>query len=852
MWDESGTRLRSPHATAESAVMFASTNRADIGPPDLNALQQFPLPLLVLSSQKTVLGATEAVQRLLGWSLGHEWRSKSLVGYSLAQLGVGLPLEQGRGEEDLDTMLDQLARKHMTAGDSTSQFSPQTRGENGLNTTEKHPGGLSAVDATVYETWPEDDWCGTPVLEVLVDVQRDLQSRTMLRAKLCVKIWVTSGVQLFVLTFAKPTVLPSSATLSTAPQTAEKDARKAKKLALLEKMKSAVFEQAGIPTYLFSADETMYYPNQAGKALAGQMEDDNILEHGYQILTRLDVWDETYTRKLDVTEYPGIRLVKTRQNFKEQKYGLIYPDTGKRVRLDLSGDCLYDDVTGEFLGGVVWCRDVTDYTEVIAQQQLEIERGFEERLDYMPNMSWTALPDGEPDYFAKRWYDYTHASRKEALKDIWAQAVHPDDKVALWDSWIQCTRTGEAFTTEARYKRFDGMYRYQLVHGVPQRNEIGEIVRWHGACADIHDLVMQRMEASRLKEQMMTVLSHAEVNLFGFDTQMAVTMLEGSIKWGTQKSSAEKAALVGGELVNIVETTTDEGATGAADFIESVQKVLRGDSSMEVLEHSLDRRWYRTRIIADIESGFESGKSTIRGALGLSIDITDMKARTALELEKTQLVANELAAKEANMLKSQFLANVSHELRTPISGVLGMAELLAETPLADEQREYARGISQSADSLLGIVNDILDASKIEAGRFEIESVDFNLSAMLADLHQMMAHAAQRKGLTLTYKASLAPIERVIGDPGRIRQVLSNLLTNALKFTSKGGIILSVTGTESEDRFTAVFVVEDTGIGIQESVLQKLFRPFSQGDSSTARLFGGTGLGLTICKEVSLS
>jgi signal transduction histidine kinase len=504
------------------------------------------------------------------------------------------------------------------------------------------------------------------------------------------------------------------------------------------------------------------------------MDEDYMLEHGYQILTRLELWDQTFSNRLNVNDFPGIQLVRTRQSFKEHKIGFIYPYTGKRLRLDLSGDCLYDHVTGEFLGGVVWCRDVTEYTEVIAQQQLEIERGFENKLDYMPNLSWTAKPDGEPYYFSKRWYDYTHASRNENPKDIWTRTIHPDERETMWDSWIQCVRKGQAFTIEARYKRFDGAYRYQLINGVPQRNDEGKIVRWHGACTDIHELVMQRIEASRLKQQMLDVLSHAEVNLFGFNSQMQVTMLEGSIKWGAQESASEKAALVGGELVDVVEKTTGEGAGGAADFIEAVQRILGGDSTMEILEHSVDKKWYRTRIIADVESSNESGQDTIKGALGLSIDITDMKARTALELEKTQLVANEIAAKEANMLKSQFLANVSHELRTPISGVLGMADLLAETPLADEQREYPRGISQSADSLLGIVNDILDASKIEAGRFDIESVEFNLSGVLEDLYKMMAYGAKNKGLRLEHTTTLAPSERVIGDPGRTRQILVNL------------------------------------------------------------------------------
>jgi signal transduction histidine kinase len=694
------------------------------------------------------------------------------MGSSLTELGVSLSIEEGCEEQDLDSILDQISRKHSSAPSTTLRFPEPTRGDNprkrGREESESSAAGDTASDA-----WA-DDWGGTPALELLVDVQRGPPNSNVVRVLLSVRIWPTGESPLYVLTFAKPVNSPSSANFSIQSQPAEGDIRNVVKSATLARMKSSIFNQSSIPTYLFSADETIYYPNEAGKALAGVLEEDNMLERGSVIMAGFEVWDEKYTRRLSFAEFPGIRLVRSRQSFKEQRYGFVYPHTGKRLRLDVSGDCLYDEATGEFLGGVVWCRDVTDYTEMIAQQQLEIERGFENKLDYMPNLSWTARPDGEPDYFSKRWYDFTHASRNETFKDIWTRTVHPDDRDAMWDSWIQCTQKGQPFTTEARYKRFDGVYRYQLIHGVPQQNEKGEIVKWHGTSTDIHDLVTQRIKANRLKQQMLAVLSHAEVNLFGFDTQMAVTMLEGSVKWGTQKSASEKAALVGSELVDVVEKTSEEGAAGAADFIEAVQKILRGDSVMEFLEHTLDKRWYRTRFIADIESDNESGLDTIRGVLGLSIDITDMKARVALELEKTQLVANEIAAKEANMLKSQFLANVSHELRTPISGVLGMADLLAETPLADEQREYARGISQSADSLLGIVNDILDASKIEAGRFDIESVEFNLSRVLEDLYKMMAYAAQRKNLKLIHNTQLASVERVIGDPGRTRQILVNL------------------------------------------------------------------------------
>ena len=831
--------------------------------PDLSAFEYLPLPLVVLSSQKTVLVASEAVTRLLGWSRPtqepptHPSDSHPLVGYSLSQLGITLSKDQNCSELELEAVLDVLASQHLAAIVTAGNI-PQLQG----NEAEQGNGVTSASVPhgdrnNEHDVWPEDDFCNALASNIYVDIRR--RPGKFVNVRMSARLWSTSSTIMYVLTFSRPSGLPITPTdpevsgpiRQAQPMERMEDGAsdwKVEKLAAISRMKNAVFDIAQFPGFLFTAGEEIYFPNNAARHLTGQF-DDCMLEHGHQILARLDVYDENYTKTLDINEHPVIKLIRTRKNFKEEKYGFCDP-TGKRVWLDLSGDCLYDELTGEFLGGVVWCRDVTDYTEMIAQQRRQIERGFEDKLDFMPNLSWTASSSGHADYFSRRWYEYTGAKRRSGdIRTMWKQAVHPDDQARLWQQWEACLTSGDDLEVEARYKRFDGLYRWQLVRAVPQRDNQGEIIGWYGACADIHDLVMKRLEASHRRQQIFAVLSHAEVNLFGFNKNMEVTMLEGSVKWGVQGESSDKQALVGSELVDIVEKTTDSGASGATDFIQAVQQILSGESTMEVLEHSLDGRWYRSRIIADLESDNTESHDIVVGALGLSLDITDLKARSALEIEKTQLLANEHAAKEANMLKSQFLANVSHELRTPIAGVLGMADLLRETPLEAEQIEYTRGIQQSADSLLGIVNDILDASKIEAGRFNIESVQFDLAAVLNDLVKLMAFAAQGKGLTLNYKSVLEKTEPVIGDPGRTRQILVNLLTNGIKFTNKGMVTLSVTTREMHDVLEVAFVVEDTGIGIEEGVLRKLFRPFSQGNSSTARLFGGTGLGLMICREV---
>jgi PAS domain S-box-containing protein len=671
------------------------------------------------------------------------------------------------------------------------------------------------------------------------------------------------------------------------------------------------------------------------------------------------------------------------------------------------------DTSGNIVKWFGTCTDITDLRR--AEEALrESEQRWRSLTEALPQLVWSATPDGACDYFSTQWKQHTGVPESDLLGWRWLAVLHPDDREPTRRLWTDSVAGRGPYDVEYRVRRSDGAYRWFKTRGTPIRDSAGRIVKWFGTCTDISDLRQTEAALRESEERFRGTFENAAVGIGhqdldgrflrvnqkfcaiigyprdellqrtgkdithpddlatgaefsaallrgespGFTLEKRYVRQDGSVVWvelsvSLQRDAAGKPDYFIGIVQDISERKRLEVELRQAKEAEAERARLaefgrdvgialsQGDTLRELLQPCAEatvrfldaafaRIWWlppgkdvlelqasaglythldgpHARIligqlkigriarerrpvltnesqadpcISDLGWARREGivafagfplvvKDRLLGVLGLFSRrplseavlqaLESVAGVIALGIERkhqeVELRRAKAAAEAANRAKDEFLANVSHEIRTPMNAILGMTELVLDTPLEEDQRQGLKTVKSAADSLLVIINDLLDFSKIEAGKLELIPAEFSLRGAVGDTLRALAVRANKKGLELVYQVEPDVPDALVGDGVRLRQVLLNLAGNAVKFTDEGEVVVRV-AIQGDGPPPALagevglrFTVRDTGIGIPPEKQERIFRAFEQEDTSTTRKYGGTGLGLTIASRL---
>ncbi|EPS43517.1 hypothetical protein H072_2502 [Dactylellina haptotyla CBS 200.50] len=620
--------------------------------------------------------------------------------------------------------------------------------------------------------------------------------------------------------------------------------------------------------FCLSRDGNLLVTNKAAQALLG--DSTPVVGRGIDWLKeRWKVYEPDFSAEIPFERW-GIYALLTEGEIVRQTIG-YYDPQGQPKIIELGGEPIKDD-DGNLVAGIVWLKDETSW-------HTKGEEKFRRICNSIPQMMFALTPDIKPEYFNQRWYEYTGMSIEETSSDsmgsnpFW-NICHPEDQVAVEDAWKLAVVSETPVQIQFRCRDSEGSYRWMLCRANCTFDKDGRASKWYGTLTDINDRKMTQLPDSTTPIKSTDVVSteiEAVEEQCRLRNQLSQVIVSSQLCVMTIENTPDRRiATLDGRMIFPVGDKLAIGANfleafkGYDQFTQPLERILTKPSEMIgpdiTAEIEMKGKWFRCRFTPTgprnvpaagrPESISPTKTSPIESIVLVAADVT---ARYVADKEKSQLEERESAAVKESQLKSTFLANASHEIRTPISQIIGMSEVLLETHLESQQKDFTTNINRSANALKAIISDILDLSKIEAKKMTISNSAFDLSLLLSDIIEMFKVTTSKKGLNFEHISILDESDHlVIGDQGRVRQILTNLMGNAFKFTSDGFIRMTTMRDYEQsdpDRVRIRFIVEDSGVGISDEALKKIFLPFSQADHTTSAKFGGTGLGLSISKEL---
>lgn len=459
--------------------------------------------------------------------------------------------------------------------------------------------------------------------------------------------------------------------------------------------------------------------------------------------------------------------------------------------------------------------------------------------DAMPHLVWTCDNNGQTLTVNAPTTAHFGRAAGEITFDFCIDQIHPEDRERAVATWTAALAAGTPFELEERILDAGGAYRWVLVRSVPVRDEATGISRWCGTATDIEPLKRLEAELRASEARYRSLLELSPQILF-------LACPDGSMSFANQRwldyTGLSREENLGSGWLATVEP--GERARIASAWAEAAAAGRPIETELAIRRHDGVYRWHVVRVVPT-----RAADGALEHLVGVAVDIDE---RRQAELA---LVAAKEAAETANREKGIFFASVSHEIRSPLAAILGFVDLLREGGIGDDERtNYLDVIARNGQALRQLVDDLLDLSKVEAGRLETEKADVRLTRLLEDVESTFELQAKDKGIELQFESVGVVPDVVRSDPARLRQILFNVVGNAVKFTAVGGVHVTVCMTGKESTASAerrlAFIVRDTGRGIAAADAGRLFRPFSQVGRGTTKTHGGTGLGLALSKRLA--